>query len=126
MEEMGVTPATVLAVFKRRGEGKYTRLADVKDPIYDWLVEEGRVRGHNAEWVDIKCPWSHLHSDKEIDGAGYSPLDYGTAGRAFKCFHSHGDQHTLFEFLDWVEVEHGIGPDKSVQAALNKLNKEKK
>ena len=62
-------------------------------------------------YVEIECPWGESHSDGRLDGAGYSPLDYVTAGRTFSCFHAGCASRSWVEFLRWVSSEGGPGLD---------------
>jgi len=87
--------------------GKYTRLEDVKDPVYGWLCDSQLTTGHNQDWVHILCPWRDQHTDGlQGDGAtGYSPEDYSTMAPAFKCFHGHCADKTTRDFRDWLVAE---------------------
>lgn len=71
--------------------GKHSRLEDVTDPTYDWLVDHWTVYGHNDQWLHIECPWRSTHTDgaQGSSSTSYSPLDYGRAGVGFKCLHGH-------------------------------------
>ena len=71
--------------------GKYDVLSDVDDPVYHWLVDAGRVTGHNDQWVYIECPWRAQHTGgaQGATSTAYSPRDYGRAGVGFKCLHGH-------------------------------------
>lgn len=121
MEALEVQPALDLVRARGRAKaGRHEVLEDVSDPIYQWLVKQGLVRGTRAEWVLIQCPWAHLHSHPEDDEAGYSPLDFMFAGRAFNCFHSHGGEHGNKEFLRWVTEQGGPSTDLSYER-LRKL-----
>ncbi len=84
--------------------GKYVRLQDVDDGVYRWLVENWVVRGHNDQWVHIDCPWREHHTDRAqgSSSTSYSPLDYGRAGRGFKCLHGHCQGRTLGDFLEFA------------------------
>lgn len=81
--------------------GKYTQLEDVVDPLYHQLCDLGLVLGHNARWVHIECPWRHTHTDgaQGSSSTAYSPLDYGAAGRGFKCLHGHCASRGLDDFI---------------------------
>lgn len=81
--------------------GKYTRLEDVNDPVYDMLVADNRVLGHNDQWVYIECPWRHAHTEgaQGATSTAYSPEDYGRAGRGFKCLHGHCAKRGLDDFV---------------------------
>jgi hypothetical protein len=73
------------------------------DPVLEWLYAENMVLADSGnEWVDIRCPWAHTHSDGE-DSAGYTPIGRGDVyTRGFNCFHEHcADSHTK-EFLQYV------------------------
>ena len=112
MAEFGVSPALVNSG-RARKPGKHTELGDVDDVVYQWLVSQGLVRGDRDNWVHIPCPWAHEHSDPKDDEAGYSPLDYVTAGRGFHCFHSH--DYTAKDFLAWVFEQGGPSIDPTYE-----------
>ena len=87
--------------------GKYTRLSEVEDPVYAWLVDNWPVLGHNDQWVHIECPWRERHTG-EGQGASstaYSPRDYGRAGVGFKCLHGHCAGRGLDDFLTFIHSE---------------------
>lgn len=85
--------------------GKYQRLEDVDDGIYEWLIAQGRVLGHNEQWVFIECPWRHEHTDgaQGASSTAYSPDEYGREGRTFKCLHGHCAHRNTADFLTWVQ-----------------------
>ena len=81
--------------------GKYSALEDVTDSVYKWLVAEGRVHGHNKDWVFIECPWRGEHTDglQGLTSTAYSPEDYGSAAPpAFKCLHGHCAERGISDF----------------------------
>jgi len=84
--------------------GKYTRLADVKDPVYEWLIRRNMVYGHSGQWIYIRCPWRQLHTAKLCGGTStaYSPPELGTAAPAFKCLHGHCAGRTTADFAAWL------------------------
>ena len=83
--------------------GRHAVLADVVDTNYDQLVDAERIYGHNDQWVYIECPWREGHTDgaQGSSSTGYSPLDYGRAGRQFHCFHGHCSDRDIGDFLTW-------------------------
>ena len=88
--------------------GKYSRLEDVKDAAYAWLVEHERVLGHSNEWVHIVCPWrqEHTHGTQSPTGTSYSPEQYGSSSTpAFKCLHGHCAGRGLHDFREWLRSE---------------------
>ena len=87
--------------------GRYDRLEDVYDPVYAYLVETGRVLGHNDQWVFIECPWRSSHTDgaQGMSSTAFSPMDYGRAGRGFKCLHGHCANRGLDDFLTFIYSE---------------------
>lgn len=88
--------------------GQHTRLTDVRDAVYDMLVAERMVLGSNAQWVHIQCPWREEHTDgrQGYSSTSYSPEEYGTAGRAFKCLHGHCAGRTTADFVTWAMQHH--------------------
>jgi len=127
MDELEVTPSAGARSGFRSSPGRHVALEDVSDPIYDWLVREDLVHGISSDWVEVACPWADLHSEPDNNMAGYSPLDYGSEGRGFNCFHSHGDDHGLVQFLAWVERQDGPSLDntftrlKNIRKALSNV-----
>jgi len=81
--------------------GKYDVLTDVDDPVYQWLVENWVVYGHNDQWVHIECPWRKTHTDgvQGSSSTAYSPMDYGRAGVGFKCLHGHCTKRGADDFM---------------------------
>jgi len=103
MKQFGVKAQRVSR--KSAAEGHVSDLRNVKDPLYDWLVERG-VKGHNDTFVYITCPWEFEHSSRGVvSGTGYSPLDYGVEGRQFKCMHGHCAQRGMAELLQWAATQ---------------------
>lgn len=84
--------------------GEHTRLETVRDAIYDVLVAEDMVLGHNSRWVHLRCPWQDQHTDglQGYSSTSYSPDGYGTAGRSFKCLHGHCAGRTTADFVTWI------------------------
>lgn len=85
-------------------------LSGVIDPVLEWLYENEMVSNDNGDWVTIKCPWAHEHSDGNKD-AGYSPIGRGGESsnrRGFHCFHGHCADRTTQDFLQLVAEESGI------------------
>ena len=87
--------------------GKYERLEDVSDTVYDWLVTSGRVLGHNDQWVYIECPWRSQHTDgaQGSTSTAYSPKDYGRAGSGFKCLHGHCAKRGVDDLITYYHAE---------------------
>lgn len=113
MRELGLdVDAAMKSAGRRSGRNN---LGSVTDPILDWLSLRGDVGETQGEWVSIVCPNHAEHSDGS-EVAGYSPLDYESEGRQFKCFHGHCDAWDTKKFLDWVAENGGpsvgaFGPD---------------
>ena len=106
---MEVKPAHLV---QRRRRFTDKKIEDLKDPIFEWLLKTGKALNVNDRgFVEIECPWGESHSDGRLDGAGYSPLDYVTAGRTFSCFHAGCASRSWVEFLRWVSSEGGPGLD---------------
>jgi hypothetical protein len=85
-------------------------LSGVIDPVLEWLYENEMVVNDNGDWVAIKCPWSHEHTDGNAE-AGYSPIGRGgqtSNRRGFNCFHGHCADKTTQDFLQLVSEESGI------------------
>lgn len=80
----------------------------LKDPVIDWLQEKGWVHSKIGEWVTVKCPWAHLHSNKDLT-AGYSPLGHGVnpVMRGFKCQHEHCIDRRITDYLAWIAENSG-------------------
>ena len=107
MDLMEVEPTRMT---QRRRQFTDKKIEDIVDPIYAWLTETNQALNINDRgYVEIECPWAADHTDGRSDGAGYSPLDYVTAGRHFTCFHSSCTSRSWVEFMRWVS-EMG-GPD---------------
>jgi hypothetical protein len=85
-------------------EGQHRRLESVEDHIYDWLVDNWKIYGHNGEWVYIECPWRDEHTEgrQGATSTAFSPLDYGRKGRGFKCLHGHCADRQLQDFASFV------------------------
>lgn len=91
--------------------GTVADLVDVVDPVLAWMQAYPGICSYNDEWVYIECPWRDEHTNRAqgLTSTAYSPLDYGKAGRAFKCLHGHCAGRTTADFLAWV-AKRG-GPD---------------
>ena len=109
MAELGLDPEAVVSTHPPVRQGAVS-LNDVHDPLYDWLQAQNLVVQIKPDFIDIVCPWADQHSDNRVE-AGYSPLDYGTTGRQFKCLHGHCAKHGTAEFIAWVTSQGGPPPD---------------
>ncbi len=112
MAEMGVEPCqfTRAQRKKRLKPGMVAEFDQIDDPVLDWLVENDFVFSHNDEWVHIRCPWEHEHSsDTGPSSTSFSPLEYGTATRGFKCLHGHCAHRRAGHLLTWVAQQGGPG-----------------
>lgn len=82
----------------------------IVDPVLEWLYEKDRVISEGIEFVQVKCPWAHEHTDNQFT-ASYSPLGWGpvpyTTMRSFNCFHDHCSHRTTEDFLIDVALENG-------------------
>ena len=125
MEAMGVAVAPGRKVKGTPKPGRYEHLADVDDEYYHWLTEHWTIYGHNDQWVYIDCPWRERHTDgaQGPTSTGYSPLDYGRAGRQFHCFHGHCHGSTTGDFINALDFEINP-PQQLLQQYLNSFNKE--
>lgn len=103
MAQLGLDPEAVALPPAVSHEGAVFDLTQIEDPILDWLRAENLYLAPAGNgFLDIVCPWADSHTDARVE-AGYSPLNYGVAGRQFKCLHGHcQDKHTP-AFLAWVE-----------------------
>ncbi len=86
-------------------------LTDVRDDVYEWLLENDYVLDVNGDFKQIVCPWHHEHTTGGNE-AGYSPLGSGDTPesqhrRGFKCFHGHCAERKTEHFLNWVEMNGG-------------------
>ena len=87
-------------------------LEGIVDPALEWMYTKGLVYQERDEWVDIRCPWHHEHSEGGQDRAGYSPLGWGTfthnkQKRSFNCFHDSCNGRHAQDFLDYVGEQGG-------------------
>lgn len=103
MTALGVTPMPARVTAAR--PGKYDVLADVPDPLLDWLRREGwLLGGTSGDWVHMECPWRSFHTDgaQGSTSTSYSPEDFGRGGRQFKCMHGHCAGRGIAELLTWA------------------------
>ena len=100
-------PLVTPRVAKALKPGKWTDLADVEDPVLDWLQDNGQVLGHNDQWVFIECPWRDTHTGgaQGASSTAYSPADYGREGVGFKCLHGHCVKRGVDDLLTFVAQE---------------------
>lgn len=79
---------------------------EVHDVILEWLDEQGMTRRREHDgWVQIQCPWHHLHSDPSKDIAKYRPATELSTVRAFHCHHTH--EHGIMDLLEEVSKRGG-------------------
>lgn len=110
MEQFGVTPSTgIIRRSERRAEPSPVTLAEVEDPVLDWLSKAGYTLGtHNDNWVHIRCPWEIEHtSESGPSSTSYSPLDYGLYGRSFHCYHGHCQGRTIADLAKFIAHQGG-------------------
>ena len=104
MDELGVK----VSMGRRRkiaAVGTIKNIEDITDPIYLWLLDQGKVLGHGEDWIDIVCPWKDQHTDG-ADIAGYSPENYGMLAHAsFNCFHGHCQHKNIGDFKTWLQQQ---------------------
>lgn len=105
MDQLGATCVQQRAKFYRV---KHVTGAVIQDPVYDWLVKSGHVKGESGDWVQVTCPLEHEHTT-ESSGTSYSPIRLGKPHRAFSCMHSH--EVSTADYLEWVALQGG--PDFS-------------
>ena len=81
------------------------------DEVAAFLYDKKRVKQEGVDWLTIRCPNGHLHSDPSQQDAFYSPLGAGEGRyrnlRTFNCFHDHCTGFGSENFLDWVVHEGG-------------------
>lgn len=88
----------------------YGRVHIQTDKVLSWLKAKGHVvNDDGGEWVDVTCPWAHLHSQGTGLVSGYSPLGRGTSNehRGWNCLHDHCSAKKTVDFLEWVEESGG-------------------
>jgi len=118
----GLVKALGLDVRKRRLKNRIAEttdlsLAEVVDPVYEWLQESGGALGHNDAWVFVQCPWEAQHTKASgLSATAYSPEGYGMMGRQFRCFHGHCAGRSLGDFL--TEVRRAGGPSVDPNAGM--------
>lgn len=116
MTEFGLEPAKLRERGRVSGGGQTVDIADVVDPVLDWLSAGGHTTGRvGPKFVDVICPWAAEHTSGG-DTAGYTPRGYGPReyDHAFSCLHEHCTGRGKQQFLDWVAGEGG--PDPRVPA----------
>jgi hypothetical protein len=111
MSEFGLEP---LLERERRvsAGGERVDIADVVDPVLDWLSGEGHTTGVvGRKFVEVVCPWACEHTSGG-DTAGYTPAGYGPRefDHAFSCLHEHCSGRGKQQFLDWVASRGGPDP----------------
>ena len=118
MDSMGVEVKPGRRVRGALKPGKYTRLEQVHDENYDWLVANWNVLGHNDQWVFIECPWRAQHTDgaQGPTSTAYSPDEYGRAGAAFKCLHGHCAHRSTADLVNFITQK------KRIQRNENRRN----
>lgn len=87
----------------RRNAAPFTPELARADRVYQWLKARGLVMSEpNGDgWVEIRCPWAHLHTDPSDDLAGWK---IGWRGH-FHCFHAHGAEQRTPQFLSWISQQ---------------------
>jgi hypothetical protein len=98
------------------------------DRVFDWLNAQGMVKHAKTDgWWEIVCPFAEEHIADPRDDAAYKPIGADNRGtRAFKCFHSHGeDGGFTTRCLDWVAEQGGPRTDNGaadrMTAAVKKM-----
>lgn len=95
-----------------RVQVKDGRLHLETDKVLAWLRSAGRVTKDSPatdSWVEVICPWAHLHSPGTGSTSGYSPLGRGDSPehRGWKCLHDHCKDRKTVDFLEWVDEAGG-------------------
>lgn len=93
-----------------RAPGFVDRLADVRDPLSHWLMQDrpGMVLGYNSDFVFIECPWRSGHTDgrQGPTATGFSPYGYGKyRDRGFRCLHGHCAGYSIRHFEEWARSQ---------------------
>ena len=93
-----------------RAPGFVDRLADVRDPLSHWLMQDrsGMVLGYNSDFVFIECPWRNGHTDgrQGPTATGFSPYGYGKyRDRGFRCLHGHCAGYSIRHFEEWARSQ---------------------
>jgi hypothetical protein len=82
----------------------------VYDPLLEWLYEQNMViEDGGADFIEVICPFHELHTHKDLAASlvGYSPLGHGLLPhkRIFHCFHGHGSDHTIKDYLERLHAQ---------------------
>ncbi|MBY0618649.1 DNA-primase RepB domain-containing protein [Sphingomonas ursincola] len=80
--------------------------APSENPVLTALKARGlhkKVIGHGKH--DITCPWCHEHTDALDTGAAYFEPSTEYPNGGFKCQHSHGDQLSIHNLLEHVDIK---------------------
>ena len=112
METLGLEPIWESLKQQTMYEGVIP--SDIVDPVVAWLHDRGLAGELRGDWLDIRCPWAHEHTDGS-ETAGYSPLGHGRMPvmRGFQCFHTSHGIKTIYDFLAWVAEQDGPSVDAS-------------
>jgi hypothetical protein len=111
MEALGVDVPAGPIYRRGRLPGVVTALDGVTDPLYRWLAGRGMVRGHNADFAHIECPWraGHTGGAQGATSTGFSPRGYGRyMARGFRCLHGHCAGYGIREFEQWARARGAI------------------
>lgn len=120
MDALGATCAVQRV---KLGGPKVVQGGVIQDPVFDWLVESGYVKGESGDWIQVTCPLEHEHTT-ESSGTSYSPIRLGKPHRAFSCMHSHSISTS--DYLDWVASQGGPDFSERQQDGEQGVNREKK
>ena len=114
-KEFGVDLENIKERQRDQGVAAKVDLSNYEDPVLKWLKDQDKLGEDNGKFFKVECPWHHLHTNKNDDSTGYSPIGHGEdpSTRYFNCFHgSHGGDGTknTSDFLSWV-ADQDFGPD---------------
>lgn len=143
------TLAEIIKTFNLRLKPKVAKAAPRKinatagQELYDltvaWLTRNGMARGHRhgSEWLQIKCPWTHEHSDGRDDGAAISPpSESNNFAGGFRCYHGHPEQTarkraiftderkhklTFDDVTDWIDIDNVDALMSANERACNEI-----
>jgi hypothetical protein len=117
MEELGLDPDAI----EPAAELPAASDKRLDDPIWGWLREKGFATGRfNGDFAQVQCPWSDEHTDGRTE-SGFSPLDYGRAGRQWVCMHGHCRARTTADFVAWARSQGAPTADFTISPEAKKI-----
>ncbi len=74
-----------------------------------FLAEAGMLKSERPRfgaWIDVRCPWMHLHTDRADSGAALGlPSEANDWWGAFQCHHGHCVHRRLRDVMEWMDDE---------------------